>query len=491
MTPDRPPFVLSAHTNHYWDGTQLRPSTPRVLACLEGVTVAPFDPRIRARPHQYKEGCVCAKCADHLAHLVRQSVLSRPDPVDPRVKARGRLMDRVERVDLGLSNPAYLHAAPVAPVRDVLYASSGSHWDAVPRPSDLAARQRGALGVRAGVVAAPEPLPTWNPVAGALDTSHQLVREHAPAQVRLTLKPSRLVVSFSDAISDHLSPAAGSKGGRRGVITELSEAARNRLADMAVELTESGKLPTDIVTLTSPANWQDVYLTQKTEVKLDKRTGQRVVVPCATGGRLFKDHLRAFRERLTRYFKKHDVHAFSALWFLEFQARGAPHVHFILFDVDMTPELRKKLRGWLGRAWSSIVGNPSKHEQDKHRRAGTQIARMKKSHFGYAAKYASKAEQKEVPEEFNDVGRFWGVWNYKKVVGDVLTFDYSHLNKQDTDLISRVLVAALATIHDKSPSFMMSRLEKVQRALNHGLRCAFGFSVYGGAASRRVLELLT
>jgi hypothetical protein len=38
---------------------------------------------------------------------------------------------------------------------------------------------------------------------------------------------------------------------------------------------------------------------------------------------------------------------------------------------------------------------------------------MRKEHFGYAAKYASKMQQKSVPDGYSNVGRFWGLWNYK------------------------------------------------------------------------------
>jgi hypothetical protein len=87
-------------------------------------------------------------------------------------------------------------------------------------------------------------------------------------------------------------------------------------------------------------------------------------------------------------------------WFLEFQKRGAPHFHvFLNGRVD-------KMR--VAQRWYEIVGS----EDLNHRLAGTRIELLREQHAAsaYAAKYASKVEQKEPPEGFTDVGRFWGTF---------------------------------------------------------------------------------
>ena len=104
----------------------------------------------------------------------------------------------------------------------------------------------------------------------------------------------------------------------------------------------------------------------------------------------------------------HGSGEWGALWFLEFQLRGAPHLHACFWgvsglDVD-------ELRAWLGEAWADVVGHADELERAKHQAADTswQLARV--AHFGYAAKYAGKMRQKLVPDGFSDVGRFWGIW---------------------------------------------------------------------------------
>jgi hypothetical protein len=290
--------------------------------------------------------------------------------------------------------------------------------------------------------------------------------------LRVKITPARVKLTISDPLTDLLLPEQRI-GGQRGIIRELSDAARDRLADCAASLEAEGRIPEAMLTLTSPANWEEIYLYDSDGVSLE-------------GGPIFKAHLKAFKKRLERFLNKIGVHHWSALWFLEFQARGAPHVHLILFDCVLSHAVRRSLRGWCGRAWSSIVGNPSKKEQAKHCRAGTQVARMKKKHFGYAKKYASKMEQKQVPEDFQRVGRFWGVWNYTSSAPLVLDLDYSRFNEEETEQIFAFLVDVLATVDQYSPRFASSRLKRAENALLHkekSLKMKIGFSVYGSAAA--------
>jgi hypothetical protein len=163
----------------------------------------------------------------------------------------------------------------------------------------------------------------------------------------------------------------------------------------------------------------------------------------------------------------------------------------MLFGCKLPEPVRRALRNWCGGAWSSVVGNPDRVELAKHRRAGTQVARMKCKHFGYAVKYATKTEQKEVPHYFRDVGRFWGCWNYSSPDPLVLDVDFSRLNPDESGWVRRLLWAVVATIHQHSPTFAMSRISKAEKALQSGLKHKFGFTVYGSPARDAALPLLS
>jgi hypothetical protein len=199
----------------------------------------------------------------------------------------------------------------------------------------------------------------------------------------------------------------------RGCITELSKKSRGRLAEMSYELQALGHIPELMVTLTYPGKW----------------------IPVASSGRMVKGHLQTFRKRLERYLSKYNISP-SALWFLEFQERGAPHLHLILWG-GLSVLNKKNLKAWVSRNWAAVVNHSELVERWKHEKAGTQVAKMKCEHFGYAVKYATKMKQKVVPAEFSDVGRFWGVWNVEK---PVYTFKAFKLSSKGYGEFSRLLV---------------------------------------------------
>lgn len=155
--------------------------------------------------------------------------------------------------------------------------------------------------------------------------------------------------------------------GKRGVITELSDKSRRRLALVARNVEGL----THLVTLTYPDDHQ-------------------AVVP---DGRVLKRQMAALRYRLVR-------RGIGGLWFVEFQDRGAPHVH-ILTNGGVRG---RELSAW----WYEIVGSGD----EKHLRAGTGIERLwlKDGAARYASKYASKWEQKLVPAAFQGIGRMWGLF---------------------------------------------------------------------------------
>ena len=123
------------------------------------------------------------------------------------------------------------------------------------------------------------------------------------------------------------------------------------------------------------------------------------------------------------------------LWFLEFQRRGAPHVHF-LFDVN---EISPSMRTEFGLGWTTRIATSDwflqQCPQEEYR---VQVLRMAKVNMHesvfeiirdpdgakkYVTKYAAKQAQKRVPKTYQDVGRFWGCST--NVIPDGLVVDVS------------------------------------------------------------------
>jgi hypothetical protein len=137
-------------------------------------------------------------------------------------------------------------------------------------------------------------------------------------------------------------------------------------------------------------------------------------------GKLVKGHLKKFLQWLRDTF-----YGIRGVWFLEFQMRGAPHFH-IITDLDLasygdiTERRRRKktpgkasygtnveIEAAASRAWYRIV----KSGDPKHLRAGTSWETFEHAEAAerYAAKHSAKPRQKDVPEGYENVGRFWGV----------------------------------------------------------------------------------
>lgn len=107
-------------------------------------------------------------------------------------------------------------------------------------------------------------------------------------------------------------------------------------------------------------------------------------------------------------------------WFLEFQARNAPHYHLLTSDVNHTDYWR----AGIAHQWAMQMGDKFPvltiaagkkrfqemlkvyrvHSHDK----AIEAIRERDGALRYAAKYAAKAHQKSVPANYENVGRFWG-----------------------------------------------------------------------------------
>lgn len=168
----------------------------------------------------------------------------------------------------------------------------------------------------------------------------------------------------------------GSQGGgkppERTAITSMTPASANRLKKYIDNYYEDFF---NMITLTYGADWP-------------------------TDGKEVKRNLNAFFERIRRtgWFKE-----YSLVWWLEFQQRGAPHIHMVT-------------TGWMpmrfvATIWSEVSGAPAASStRVESLYASDEVGR-------YAAKYAAKTDQKQVPEGYDHFGRFWGRRGRRPVVG--------------------------------------------------------------------------
>ena len=188
-------------------------------------------------------------------------------------------------------------------------------------------------------------------------------------------------------------------------ITEWSRKSRARMFRRFCEvdygpLLERQGMP-GMVTLTYPGDWLTV----------------------APDGKAVKKHFKAFRKRWERAWGE----PLLALWKLEFQARGAPHLHFYTVVPQGTAGGRQ-FREWLSATWAAVVDHPDAEEFRRHQLAGTGVdyaaglrardPRRIAVYFSKHGLYAAKGYQNEVPPEWRErgkgPGRFWGVWGLQR-----------------------------------------------------------------------------
>ena len=163
----------------------------------------------------------------------------------------------------------------------------------------------------------------------------------------------------------------------RGKIRTFSRASRRRLLNLVNSINrERAPLPT-LETLTYPSTWPE-------------------------SSRVWKEQLDNFRSRLVRRYGKG-----PAVWRLEYQRRGAPHFHLLVFAELETDDLIL-FASW---NWYEVVGSGD----ERHLAAGTRCERVRvwRGVVSYAAKYLGETERLRLDQE--PPGRFWGVW-YKDLL---------------------------------------------------------------------------
>ena len=171
-----------------------------------------------------------------------------------------------------------------------------------------------------------------------------------------------------------LHPGNRGEAPERGVITMLSRKSRQRLAFIA---NNTRVVFHTMVTLTYPREYP-------------------------SDGKKVKAHLNTFLTWCRRRFDRP-----SYIWFLEFQRRGAPHIHLV-FDWSLPQTIAEKKEAYqeIAQKWYSIVKSGDK----RHLAAGTRTERIRKPDGAarYCLKYAYKMRQKSVPESYRNIGRCWG-----------------------------------------------------------------------------------
>jgi hypothetical protein len=173
-------------------------------------------------------------------------------------------------------------------------------------------------------------------------------------------------------------------GGLRGEITEFSRQSRRRFQTVLASVPRRGYRPDRLlfVTLTYHNEWPD-------------------------DGVGLKAHLGAWRKRIERRYG-----TMPMLWRLEYQGRGAPHWHLLVFAPEhLVPELSAEPQEFpfalaLTAAWHEIVAPGDV----AHSLYGVSI-RQANSWNGamfYLSKYMAKPEKLSVS---GSIGRVWGVWH--------------------------------------------------------------------------------
>jgi hypothetical protein len=158
-------------------------------------------------------------------------------------------------------------------------------------------------------------------------------------------------------------------GGKRGEIREFSSASRRRLMALMAQIdrTSCRRRPL-FITLTYPAKFP-------------------------RSARIYKAHLRSFLARFNRRYPHVPI-----IWRLEFQARGAPHFHLMVFTPWFIPWQ------WVAGAWYDATGRSDVYTL----LAGTETRAVRtwRGVMFYAAKYMSKTTA--LPDGQRP-GRLWGV----------------------------------------------------------------------------------
>lgn len=205
----------------------------------------------------------------------------------------------------------------------------------------------------------------------------------------------------------------------------------------------AGARPTHMLTLTlPPVVWEEVISSEGAEVAV------------ARYRRALARFMDTLRKRLRR-----GGYTGSWFWWVEFQRRGAPHVHLLVDLGDRLPEADFRawaewLTGAWARAWEADPGTF---------RASTRIEALRFQDLRYARAYAVKPGQKGFPFPA-PWGRSWGVAGaWARALREAVRKDY--------EAASRYVLEAdewTAALADWLSTLPPERAEVAARALRFG-----------------------
>lgn len=216
--------------------------------------------------------------------------------------------------------------------------------------------------------------------------------------------------------------------GSRAAITAWSSGSRRRMVRAIAELDLSGWADDGgvlcLVTFTLPDWWQTI----------------------APTGQQFKQLVRILRERWCRSVGL----PWRGLWKLEFQHRGAPHMHTLMRVPAMVGA--ERFEDWIRRTWADVCAGSladdvraayvAAGEYGRHLARGVDLSwsgvkfsdpRRTSIYFlkhSATSGGSSKEYQNIVPDEWSGEGagpgRFWGVWGLRPAVAE-LTLDWASM----------------------------------------------------------------
>jgi hypothetical protein len=298
------------------------------------------------------------------------------------------------------------------------------------------------LATRAGSV-----ISTADDLSRSGERSCELARDRVDADVH-AMRANGIAENLGATIIDR--PESQTLLGRS--IVEWSRKSRSAMCRTFAELDytpiiSSGRIPA-MITLTYPGDWLTV----------------------APSGKAVKRHLDLWRKRFEREYAEKARY----IWKLEFQARGAPHIHLWMAPPPGPGRSGVDFRSWLSAAWADIVAHPDPVQRMRHERVGTGVDVLQglrgsdpKRLAVYFTKHSSanavgpKEYQNRVPPEWqgpgNGPGRFWGVYGLVKAVVEV------ELSERDYITARRIMrrwsrhTVAYGAVDSEFPSFVGPR----------------------------------
>lgn len=243
---------------------------------------------------------------------------------------------------------------------------------------------------------------------------HQRDLDDAKLHVRNDLALTAEDATQAVASSTRRSRTTPDHGPSGGVITEWSRKSRSAMCRTFAELdysplVEAGRVPA-MVTLTYPGDWAIV----------------------APDGASVKRHMVLWRKRFEREWGEPARY----IWKLEFQRRGAPHIHLWMAPPQVPGRSGRRFWNWLSEEWAGIVAHPDPDERSRHLLAGTAVDVLNglracdpKRLAIYFTKHSSpktlgdKEYQHIVPDSWrkpgHGPGRFWGVHGLQRATATV------------------------------------------------------------------------